>query len=111
VGGLVKEWGRSGRLAGHGGRSPGLIKEHNLMKLSKSAKIQMHISEEDVLTRLSRQSGWKSRYPVPVELSDIQNVIRYSDDKPHFTDYYAPGDIDLINAIVQKVKNQIAEIT
>jgi len=80
------------------------------MKLSKSANIQMDIREEDVLTRLSRQSGWKSRYPVPVELNDIQNVIRYSDGRPYFTDYYAPGDIELLNAIVQKVKSQIAKL-
>jgi hypothetical protein len=81
------------------------------VKLSKSANILVDIGEEDILTRLSRQSGWKSRYPVPVELNDIQNVIRYSDGKPYFVDYYAPGDIDQLNAIVQKVKSQITEVT
>jgi hypothetical protein len=93
------------------GKLPRLIKEHNLVKLSKSANILVDIGEEDILTRLSRQSGWKSRYPVPVELNDIQNVIRYSDGKPYFVDYYAPGDIDQLNAIVQKVKSQITEVT
>jgi len=92
------------------GRLPGLIKTHNLVKLSKEANIKMDIGEEDILTRISRQSGWKSRYPVPVELKDIQNVIQYSDGKPCFTDYYAPGDIDRLIAIVQKVRNHIAEI-
>ncbi len=93
------------------GRLPRLVKEHNLVKLSKSANIPVNVGEEDVLTRLSRQSAWKSRYPVPVELNDIQNVIRYSDGKPYFIDYYAPGDIDQINAIVQKVRSQITEVT
>jgi len=92
------------------GRLPRLIKAHNLVKLSKEANIKVDIGEEDILTRLSRQSRWKSRYPVPVELNDIQNVIQYSDGKPYFTDYYALGDIDRVNAIVQKVRSHIAEV-
>ena len=92
------------------GRLPRLIRAHNLVKLSKEANIKMDVGEEDILTRLSRQSRWKSRYPVPVELNDMQNVIQYSDGKPYFIDYYAPGDIDRLNAIVQKVRNHITDV-
>ncbi|MBM3118636.1 MAG: hypothetical protein FJ006_03645 [Chloroflexi bacterium] len=92
------------------GRLPRLINEHNLVKLSKEANIEVDIKEEDILTRLSRQSKWKSRYPVPVELHDIRNVIQYSDGNPYFTDYYAPGDIDQLNTIVKKVRSHIAEV-
>jgi hypothetical protein len=92
------------------GRLPRLVQTHNLVKLSKEANIKVDIGEEDILVRLSRQSGWKSRYPVPVELSDIQNVIQYSDGKPYFTDYYAPRDIDRLNAVVQKVRSHIEEV-
>lgn len=87
------------------GRLPRLINAHNLVKLSKEAKVDVDIGEEDILTRLSRQAGWKSRYPVPVELNGIQNIIQYSDGKLHFTDYYAPGDIDRLNVLVQKVRS------
>jgi hypothetical protein len=86
------------------GRLPMLIKTHNLVKLSKAAEIKIDIGEEDILTRLSRQSEWKSRYPVPVELNKIQNIVEYSNGKPYFTDYYSPKDIDRLNAIVQKVR-------
>jgi len=89
------------------GMLPKLINEHNLVKLSKKAYIKTDIKEEDILTRLSRLSKWKSRYPVSVELRDIQNVIQYSDGKPHFTDYYTPGDIDQLNAIVHKVRGHV----
>ena len=89
------------------GSLPRLINEHNLVKLSEKANIKLDINEEDVLTRLSRQSKWKSRYPVPVELHDIRNVIQYSDGKPYFTDYYAPGDLDQLNAIVRKVRSHV----
>ena len=54
------------------GRLPRLLKEHNLVKLSKEANMKVDIKEEDILIRLSRQSKWKSRYPVPVELHDIR---------------------------------------
>jgi len=92
------------------GRLPRLINEHNLMKLSKEANMRVDIKEEDILTRLSRQSKWKSRYPVPVELHDIRNVIQYSDGKPYFTDYYAPGDLDRLNALVHRVKNHVTKV-
>jgi hypothetical protein len=90
------------------GMLPSLIKGHNLVELSKKANIEMDIREENVLTRLSRLSKWKSRYPVPVEVGEIQNVIPNSDGKPIFTDYYAPGDLDQISAIVQRIRGCVA---
>ena len=89
-------------------RLPGMLKKHNLVKLSKEANMKVDIKEEDILIRLSRQSKWKSRYPVPVELDDIRNVFQYSYGKPYFTDYYAPGDLDRLNAIVKKVRSHVA---
>ena len=89
------------------GRLPSPIHEHDLLKLSKEANMKVDIREEDILIRLSRQSKWKSRYPVPVELSDIRNVFRYSDGKPYFADYYAPDDLDRLDAIVQKARSHI----
>jgi len=90
------------------GRLPRLIDEHNLVKLSKEANIKVDIKEEDILIRLSRQSKWKSRYPVPVALHDIRNVFQYSDGKPYFTDYYAPEDLARLDALVQKVRSHVA---
>lgn len=89
------------------GRLPRLIKDHDLVKLSKRANIKIDITEEDVLTRLSRLSKWKSRYPVPVELSDMQNIIKYSNGRGYFTDYFKPEDIDQLDAIVKRVKDRL----
>jgi len=89
------------------GRLPPLIKGHDLVRLSKEANIKMDINEEDILTRLSRQSKWKSRYPVPVELSDMQNILKYSNGKGYFTDYFKPDDIDQLDAIVKWVKDHL----
>ncbi len=89
------------------GRLPSLINKHDLIKLSKDANIVFGIIEEDVLIRLSRQSKWKSRYPVPIELSDIQNMQKYSNGKGYFTDYFKPDDIDHLDSIVKRVKNTL----
>jgi len=89
------------------GRLPSLINEHDLVRLSKKANIKMDIKEEDILTRLSRQSKWKSRYPVPVELSDTRNILKYSNDKEYFTDYFKPDDLDQLSTIVKRVKDHL----
>ena len=89
------------------GRLPGLIKKHDLVRLSKEANMKMDIREEDILTRLSRQSKWKSRYPVPVELSDMQNIKEYSNGKGYFIDYFKPDDLDQLDAIVKRVKDHL----
>jgi len=89
------------------GRLPNLIKKHELVRLAKEANIKIDIKEEHVLNRLSRQSKWKSRYPVPVELSDMQNILKYSNGKEYFTDYFKPDDIDELNTIVKRVKDHL----
>ncbi len=89
------------------GNLPKLIRDHDLLELSRKASITMDIKEEDILTRLSRFSKWKSRYPVPVELSDLQNILKYSDGKAYFTDYYKPDDLEQLDAIVKRLKDHL----
>ena len=89
------------------GRLPSLIKGHDLVRLAKEASIKMDIKEEDILRRLSRFSKWKSRYPVPVELSDLQNFLKYSDGKAYFTDYSKPDDLEQLDAILKRVKDRL----
>jgi len=89
------------------GNLPKLIRDHDLLKLSRKASIKMDIKEEDILTRLSRFSKWKSRYPVPIELSDLQNILKYSDGKAYFTDYSKLDDLEQLDAIVKRVKDHL----
>ena len=89
------------------GKLPKLIRDHDLLELSRKASIKMDIKEEDILTRLSRFSKWKSRYPVPVELSDLQNVLKYSDGKAYFTDYSKPDDLEQLDTIIKRVKDHL----
>ena len=92
---------------GQTGRLPSLIRGHDLVRLSKRANVKIDIIEEDTLTRLSRLSKWKSRYPVPVELSDMQNIIKYSNGRGYFVDYFKPDDIDHLDTIVNRVKDHL----
>ena len=87
------------------GKLPRLINGHNLIKLSREANIQMSIHEEGILIRLCRMSKWKGRYPVPVELSDMQNIVKYSNGRGYFTDYFKPDDIDQLDIIVKRIKD------
>ena len=89
------------------GRLPNLIKKHELVRLAKEANIKIDIKEEHVLNRLSRQSNWKSRYPVPVELSDMRNILKHSNGRQYFTDYFKPDDLDELNTIVKRVKDHL----
>ena len=89
------------------GRLPSLINEHNLVILAERANIKMDIKEEDILTRLSRFSKWKSRYPVPVGLSGMRNILEYSNGKGYFTDYFKPDDIAQLDTIVKRVKDHL----
>jgi hypothetical protein len=89
------------------GKLPRLIKGHDLVGLSKRANFKTDITEEDILRRLSRFSKWKSRYPVPVELSDMQNIIKYSNGRGYFVDYFKPDDIDQLDTIIKRVKDHL----
>jgi len=92
---------------GQTGRLPSLINGHDLVSLSKRANFKTDITEEDILRRLSRFSKWKSRYPVPVELSDMQNIIKYSNGRGYFTDYFKPDDVDQLDTIIKRVKDHL----
>ena len=89
------------------GSLPNLIKTHELARLAREANIKIDIKEEHVLKRLSRWVKWKSRYPVPVELSDMRSFLRHSNGKEYFVDYFKPDVLDEISNIVKRVKDNL----
>jgi hypothetical protein len=92
------------------GKLPSLIKSHDLINLCHSAQIKLSIIEEDVLRRLSRQLLWKSRYPVPVNLPDMLNMIKYSDNHIYLTDLLKPDDNEQINNIISRLKAELISL-
>jgi len=43
---------------------PNYIKEHDLQKLVNAIQLKLSVHEQELLTRLSRNSIWAARYPV-----------------------------------------------
>ena len=85
-------------------RLPTMLDSHNLVDLAEKAGFVVNPSDEDLLTRLSRNSVWAGRYPVPIKPSYLRNVEIYSDGKPYLTAYFSEHDTERVNALVERVK-------
>jgi len=95
-------------IMNEGGKLPGKIKSHDLIRLAKEAHFKFNASDEDLLARLHRNSEWAGRYPVPVSSSGLKNIkVFTTDGKPHLTAFLSPNDIDLLIDLVHRVKTHI----
>ncbi len=91
-----------------GGNLPRKINSHDLIRLAKEAHFKFSASDEDLLTRLHRNSEWAGRYPIPVSSSGLKNIkVFTTDGKGHFTAFLRPEDIDLLKDLVHRVKTHI----
>ncbi|MFC2000920.1 hypothetical protein ACFLUZ_00235 [Chloroflexota bacterium] len=85
-------------------RLPGDVKTHDLWGLSKKAKLHTTLEEEDLLRRLSRQSSWAGRYPIPIEDAHLKNIETYSDDKSYLTAVFYPNDVNRLSNLLSRVR-------
>ncbi len=91
-----------------GGNLPAKVKGHDLIRLAKEAHFEFNVTDEDLLTRLHRNSEWAGRYPVPVSSSGLNNIkVFITDGKGHFTAFLSPNDIKLVDDLVHRVKTHI----
>ena len=86
------------------------IKGHDLVALAEAAQLTINVSEEDLLVRLSQNSIWAGRYPVPVDWDKLKNVKVYSDGKSYLTACFYPHDVDRLNALVRRVKTRVTKV-
>jgi len=87
------------------GKLPKALKEHNhnLIALAESSKFVLTDTEAGLLTRLSRNSLWQGRYPVPVSANQLNSRAVYR-NKAFFTAFFAPADIKNLNALIRRIK-------
>ena len=85
-------------------RLPHVVKTHDLTYLAKEANVSVSLVEEDLLHRLSWQSTWAGRYPIPVEASALRNVESYSDGKSYLTACFYRNDADNLTDLIKRVK-------
>lgn len=88
-------------------RLPKVIEGHDLVALAQAVGLAINVSEEDLLTRLSWNSIWAGRYPVPVDCGGLRNVKVYSDGKAYLTAYFSPNDVERLNALIERVKTHV----
>ena len=84
-------------------RFPDKLKEHDLVKLAKMAKLRFNIKEEDLLRRLSRNAIWKGRYPVPLDYRELTGREQFSDGKEYGVSHYTSCDIQMVKLLMEKI--------
>jgi hypothetical protein len=85
---------------------PRYVSEHDLIKLAHRVAFSVSVPDEDLLARLTRNSVWAGRYPVPTGPDGFRALEQYSDGRVYLTAFFAPKDIDrlhdLLSTLVHK---------
>ena len=89
-------------------RIPEYIKEHDLVKLAREVNFELTVDEEELLSRLSRNSIWAARYPVPARSTGICSIHQLSNGKAYFTAYFGPGDVNRVNQFLDRLRAQVS---
>lgn len=85
------------------GKLPEALKGHNLTSLARRAKFSLNDIEIALLTRVYRNSIWQGRYPVPVNVDQLNSMAVYN-GKTFFTAFLAPADINNLNTLIRRIK-------
>ncbi|MFC1932231.1 hypothetical protein ACFLXU_01190 [Chloroflexota bacterium] len=82
--------------------------KHNLLDLVNKLKLNINEDEKNILLRLSRNSYWQGRYPVPTKAKDLNSVV-VSDGIPHFVAFLSPNDFPKIKSLISRIKEHIKD--
>jgi hypothetical protein len=86
---------------------PNYINQHDLLRLANKVGMKLSVPEEKLLFRLSNNSIWAARYPVPIDPNGIITTHKFSDGKWHLTAYLGPKDIDLIHQVIERCREVV----
>ena len=88
---------------------PKNITGHNLLKLANYINLTLTISEQELLTRLSRNSIWAARYPIPYESEHMGTTDKLSNGQKVFSAYFSPRDMDEIDKFIHRLRRLAKE--
>jgi len=88
---------------------PSYLKEHDLLRLARCVQLPDGVPDEELLTRLSRNSIWSARYPVPTGPTGLRAIQRFSNGRKYFLAYFGPKDVTRINRFVRRLSEHVAE--
>jgi len=86
---------------------PDEMKGHDLLRLVKNIGLRLNITTEELLVRLSRNSIWEARYPLPIESSKMTLYEEVSNEKKVFVAFFTQEDINKIDGLIKRFKNLI----
>ncbi|MBW7990978.1 MAG: hypothetical protein FVQ84_13310 [Planctomycetes bacterium] len=86
---------------------PKYLSSHNLYQLAFKSRFKIDLSEEELLSRLSRSSIWAARYPIPVGPNALTAMQILSNGRAHLAAYYAPNDINRIHSFIDRLRNHV----
>ena len=82
---------------------------HDLLDLVHKLNLNIDADEKNLLLRLSRNSHWQGRYPVPVKAEDLNSVIKNDNGNVHFVAFLAPDDIQKLKLLIKRIKKNIKD--
>jgi len=86
---------------------PKYLNEHDLLKLAKSVEFQAGVPDQDLLTRLSRNSIWAGRYPVPTGPDGARTLQKYTDGRVYLTALFYQNDIDRVHDLLDRLRARV----
>lgn len=84
---------------------PGLLKNHDLVELAKSAEYNIQEGEEDLLRRMTRYSMWGGRYPIPIYYKKFENSEKFDDGKTYSVAYFSGNDLNNLEQLTKNIKS------
>lgn len=79
---------------------PGYLNNHNLEVLARDMGMTLSVPDEELLFRLTCNSKWRGRYPIPIGASATAAVREFSDGRQYLVAYLAPNDLNRIDDFV-----------
>lgn len=84
---------------------PRYLSEHDLIRLAQRVKFSISVPDQDLLTRLTRNSVWAGRYPVPTGPHSSRALQQYSDGRVYLTAFFAPKDVDRLHDLLNRIRS------
>ena len=90
-------------------RLPRYLKSHDLTGLARRIGMSLSVPDEELLSRLTRNSEWAARYPVPTEPSATAAARKFSDGRQYLIAYLGPNDLNRIDEFVDRLAGFVRE--
>jgi hypothetical protein len=82
---------------------PNCLKKHDLIELARDVSLTLDKVEEELLSRLGRNSIWAARYPIPTGPGTFGAMKKFSNGKSHLTAYLCPNDVSRVHGFVNRL--------